>query len=102
MIPLNFAPRCLIIARVLRMMNFLLPIMVLFYQDKGATVGDVFLIQGAWAISVFFLEIPSGYLGDLCSRKTMVALSFLVSIISAAASHANKEPSEMTRCAFSF
>ncbi|MBR5130170.1 MAG: MFS transporter [Alphaproteobacteria bacterium] len=78
MIPLNFAPRCLIIARVLRMMNFLLPIMVLFYQDKGATIGDVFLIQGAWAISVFFLEIPSGYLGDLCSRKTMVTLSFLV------------------------
>lgn len=77
MISIEKAPRFLILARVLRMMNFLLPIMVLFYQDKGASVGDVFLIQGVWAISVFFLEIPSGYIGDLYPRKVVIAMSFL-------------------------
>lgn len=80
MIPLSIAPRFLIIARFLRMMNFLLPVMVLFYQDKGASVGDVFLIQGIWALSIFFLEVPSGYIGDLCARKTVIAQSFLVCV----------------------
>lgn len=80
MISVSLAPRLLIIARIFRMMNFVLPIMVLFYQDKGLTIGDVFLIQGLWAVSVFFLEVPSGYIGDICSRKTVIALSFLVSV----------------------
>lgn len=78
MIPLKYAPRFLIAARALQMMKFMLPVMALFYQDKGATIGDIFLIQGAWAISAFLLEIPSGYIGDLCARKTVVALAFLV------------------------
>ncbi|MGN1062859.1 MAG: hypothetical protein ACI4QM_00845, partial [Alphaproteobacteria bacterium] len=78
MISLELAPRFLIVARVLRMMNFLLPIVALFYLDKGATIGDVFLIQGIWAVSVFFLEIPSGYIGDLYARKTVIAVSFLI------------------------
>ena len=81
MIPLKYAPRFLIIARFLQMMKFILPVMALFYLDKGATVGDIFLIQGAWAISAFLLEIPSGYLGDLYARKTIVALSFLVGVL---------------------
>ena len=78
MIPLKYAPRFLIAARFLQMMKFMLPVMALFYQDKGATIGDIFLIQGAWAVSIFLLEIPSGYLGDLYARKTIVALSLLV------------------------
>ncbi len=81
MICVSLAPRFLIAARALRMMNFILPIMFLFYQDKGLTVGDVFLIQGLWAVSVFFLEVPSGYIGDICSRKTVIGISFLISVI---------------------
>ena len=70
MISISLAPRFLIAARALRMMNFILPIMFLFYQDKGLSIGDVFLIQGLWAVSVFFLEVPSGYIGDICSRTS--------------------------------
>ena len=81
MIPLTYAHRFLIAARFLQMMKFMLPVMALFYVDKGATVGDIFLIQGAWALSIFLLEIPSGYLGDLYARKTIVALSFFVGVL---------------------
>ncbi len=80
MIPLKYAPRFLIAARFLQMMKFMLPVMALFYLDKGVTVGDIFLIQGAWAISAFLLEIPSGYIGDLYARKTVVAFAFLVGV----------------------
>lgn len=80
MISLKIAPRFLILARALRMANFLLPVSALFYVDKGATIGDLFLIQGIWGVSIFFLEIPSGYIGDIMSRKRVVAFSFSMAV----------------------
>lgn len=80
MFSLQIAPRFLILARALRMANFLLPVAALFYVDKGATIGDLFLIQGIWGVSIFFLEIPSGYIGDILSRKKVVAFSFLMAV----------------------
>lgn len=81
MISLKMAPRFLVAARALRMVSFLVPIAVLFYADKGVSLGDFFLIQGIWAISVFAFEIPTGYIGDLFSRKKVIAFSFLLCVL---------------------
>lgn len=81
MISIKNAPRYLILARALRCANFIIPIAALLYIDKGATIGDLFLIQGIWGVSIFFLEIPTGYVGDLFSRKWVVAFSFFLAIL---------------------
>lgn len=81
MVSLKMAPRFLVAARALRMVSFLVPIAVLFYADKGVSLGDFFLIQGIWAISVFAFEIPTGYIGDLFSRKKVIAFSFLLCVL---------------------
>lgn len=81
MVSLKMAPRFLVAARALRMVSFLVPIAVLFYADKGVSLGDFFLIQGIWAISIFAFEIPTGYIGDLFSRKKVIAFSFLLCVL---------------------
>ena len=47
----------------------LLPILVPLYLSCGLKVSDVFLVQGAFALTVLILEIPSGYLADRYGRK---------------------------------
>ena len=63
------APRYLIIANGFISAVFILPVIMLFYGYKGVSTTDFFLIQGLCSFLVFALEIPTGYLGDLFSRK---------------------------------
>ncbi len=56
----------------------IMPVIVLFYQDNGLKMFDVFLLQGIYSVAIVFLEIPSGYLADKWGRKnTMIIGSFL-------------------------
>jgi len=64
-----------------RLLLFILPVIILVYQNKGLSVGDFFLIQGIFAITMMLMEIPTGYVGDLFSRKIVIlfsALSFVI------------------------
>lgn len=52
---------------------FILPVIVLFYQENGLSLRHIFLLQGAFALSAFFWEIPSGYFSDSFGRrKTLI------------------------------
>ena len=65
----------------LKNMLFILPVLMLYYGYKGVGIGDFFLIQGLCSILVFFLEVPSGYLGDIFSRKKVIIFGFIAWII---------------------
>lgn len=78
MIPVKSAPRLLSIANSLVNALFFLPVVMLFYNYKGLNMGDFFLIQGIFSLAVFVLEIPTGYIGDLFSRKhTLIIGNFI-------------------------
>lgn len=77
MINIENAPRYLYAINALQNMLFCLPILMLFYQYKGVSQGDFFLIQGLSLAAVFFLEIPSGYIADIFSRKTSLICGLL-------------------------
>lgn len=47
----------------------LMPIIVPFFQSKGIGMSGVYLLQSIFAITVFIMEIPSGYISDLLGRK---------------------------------
>ncbi|PIT98219.1 MAG: hypothetical protein COT71_01985 [Candidatus Andersenbacteria bacterium CG10_big_fil_rev_8_21_14_0_10_54_11] len=52
---------------------FLMPIIVLFFQENGLSIQQVFVLQGLFALTSMILEVPSGYLSDRWGRKpTMV------------------------------
>jgi MFS family permease len=59
----------------------LMPIIVPFFQSKGIGMSGVYLLQSIFAITVFVMEIPSGYISDLLGRKkSLVCASALKAI----------------------
>jgi MFS family permease len=63
----------------------IMPIVVLFYQDNGLGMQEVFVLQAFYSIAIVVLEIPSGYFADVLGRKrtlvigvTLGFLGFLV------------------------
>ncbi len=65
----------LYIIKVARSAMFMMPIITLFFQERGLTMLEVMLLQSIFAIVVVLLELPSGYLADIFSRKTLITLA---------------------------
>ena len=51
-----------------------MPIIVLFYQDNGLEMQDIFVLKAVYSIAIVVLEIPSGYLADALGRKTTLII----------------------------
>ena len=47
----------------------IMPVAVPFFQSKGLTMQDVFVLQAVFAFLVLITEVPSGYVADLIGRK---------------------------------
>lgn len=61
--------------------SFFMPIIVLFFQENGLSMKEVFLLQALFSVSVIVLEIPSGYFSDIFGRKRSIVIgSFSVFI----------------------
>jgi hypothetical protein len=55
-----------------------MPIVVLFYQNNGLSIREVFVLQSIYSLSIVLLEIPSGYFADVLGRKnTLIAGAIL-------------------------
>lgn len=65
-------------ALFLRAILLLSPIMLLFYQENGLTVKELFFFQGIFYLTAIISEIPVGYLSDTVSRKNLLITSFLI------------------------
>ncbi len=74
MISIKYAPVALMVTQGLKNALFCLPVIMLYYGYKGVGIGDFFLIQGLSWLFVFVLEIPTGYIGDVFSRKKTIIL----------------------------
>lgn len=57
------------------MFNLLMPVIVPFFESKGAGMKGVYILQAVFAATVFILEIPSGYISDILGRKKSLLLS---------------------------
>jgi len=52
----------------------LMPIIVLFFESRGLTLPEIFLLQAWFATVVLIMEAPSGYLADLLGRKRIIVM----------------------------
>lgn len=56
----------------------ILPIAVPFFQSKGLSMQEVFMLQAIFGAVIALSEIPSGYLADLWSRKNALLLGAIL------------------------
>ncbi len=54
---------------------FVLPVLILYYNSKGLSTGDFFMVQSIFCIVSFLIEIPTGYFADLYSRRNIIIIS---------------------------
>ncbi len=55
-----------------------IPVIVLFFQENGLTLQQIFLLQSFYGIVLVALEIPSGYLSDRWGRRNTTILGAFV------------------------
>ncbi|MFN8577157.1 MAG: MFS transporter [Candidatus Sericytochromatia bacterium] len=54
---------------------FSLPVLVLFWQENGLTMFDVYMLQSLFAIAMVLLEVPAGLIADKLGKKTSLLFS---------------------------
>jgi MFS family permease len=52
-----------------RWFMLIMPVLVLFYQDNGLSLSEVFIVQAFFSFCVIVFEVPSGYFADRVGRR---------------------------------
>ena len=47
----------------------IMPVIVPFFESRGLSMQQIFLLQAVFAVVVLVMEIPSGYAADLLGRR---------------------------------
>jgi len=51
-----------------------MPVIVLFYQDNGMGMHDIFILKAIYSVAIVVMEIPSGWMADIWGRKKTLIL----------------------------
>lgn len=68
----------LYLVKLSKWFSLVMPIIVLFYEEHGLGLHDVFVLKSVYSITAVALEIPSGYLADVWGRKRCLLLGCLL------------------------
>ncbi len=68
----------LYVIKISKWFNLVMPVVVLFYQDNGMGMYDIFLLKAVYSLSIVALEIPSGWMADVWGRKKTLILGSLL------------------------
>ncbi|MFH2203464.1 MAG: MFS transporter [Elusimicrobiota bacterium] len=72
------------ILSLLKFTPFMLPVIVLFWQENGMDMFDVYLLQGIYAVFVVLLEVPTGMVADRIGKKTSLLMGLFAFIFAVA------------------
>lgn len=63
----------LYLIKVAKWFNLVMPIVVLFYQENGLSMSQIFILKSIYSIAMVTTELPSGYLADVWGcRRTLL------------------------------
>lgn len=62
--------------------GLLVPVLSLVLMDKGASLSNLSLIMGMYAVTVVVFELPTGIMADMIGRKKTFCISLIISLIS--------------------
>jgi len=60
---------------------FIIPVVVLFWQQNGLSLTQIMILQSIYAISIVLLEVPTGVIADKWGRKQSMILGALFLIL---------------------
>jgi len=72
------APWLILLHTGLLNLLFVLPVVMAYYRRKGIDLGNFFVLQGLFRVSVTALEIPTGYISDGWTRRKQLVLCTFV------------------------
>ncbi|HBL75339.1 MAG TPA: MFS transporter [Prolixibacteraceae bacterium] len=59
----------LYLIKISKWFNLVMPVVVLFYQENGMNMQQIFMLKSVYSLGIVVMEIPSGYLADVWGRK---------------------------------
>lgn len=69
----------LYLIKISKWFTLVMPIIVLFYEENGLGLKEVFLLKSVYSIAVVIFEIPAGYMADVWGRRnTLIVGCWLV------------------------
>jgi len=71
----------LYLIKIAKWFMLFMPIIVLFYQDNGLAMQDIFTLKAVYSIAIVILEIPSGYLADVLGRKKTLIIGTILGFL---------------------
>ncbi|HOO83747.1 MAG TPA: MFS transporter [Prolixibacteraceae bacterium] len=71
----------LYVIKTAKWFSLIMPIVVLFYQDNGLSMTQIFLLKSVYSVGMLALEIPSGYFGDVWGRKKTLITGAILSTL---------------------
>lgn len=63
--------------------QFIIPVIVLFWQANGLSLSQIMLLQTIYALGIFLLEVPTGSYADRVGRKQSIVLGTFILFIGA-------------------
>ena len=59
----------LYLIKISKWFNMVMPVVVLFYQDNGMGMQEIFTLKAIYSIAIVTMEVPSGWMADVWGRK---------------------------------
>lgn len=59
----------------------IIPVIVPFFQARGLTLQEIFLLQGIFGMALICFDVSAGYLADYLGRKKMLILGSVISAL---------------------
>lgn len=59
----------LLLLRAIHMGILIMPVIVVLWRSVGLSLADIFILQVVFSVTMFVLEVPSGYLADWLGRR---------------------------------
>jgi MFS family permease len=71
----------LYLIKIAKWFNLIMPIVVLFYQENGLTMSQIFILKSIYSIAMVVTELPSGYLADVWGCRRTLLLGAILGTI---------------------
>lgn len=69
--------------QILKFFIIFIPVIVLFWQENGLDLRQIFILHAIYAIIILVMEVPSGFFADVYGRKASLVLGSLGILIAA-------------------
>ncbi|TNF40178.1 MAG: MFS transporter [Bacteroidetes bacterium] len=70
-------PRLYLI-KISKWFNMVMPVVVLFYQDNGMNMQEIFTLKAIYSVAIVAMEVPSGWMADVWGRKKTLFIGSLL------------------------